>query len=252
MSRIIGAQMYTIRDYVKTNEGIDSSFAKLKEIGYTHGQRSAFNADPHFIKEMCDKHDFKITSSHGNFDEMYANIDKHIADHKVYGCRMPGIGGLPQQYRETKEGILTFVKRASEIADKMAAEGQIFTYHNHAFEFVKVDGKYIMDYILEECSENVKLMVDVYWLSVAGINPVDFLKKNASRVGAVHYKDLKVVDNAPEMCEVGYGNLDWDKIIACCDELNPEFIFVEQDRNFDNPFDSLKMSYDFLKAKGYK
>ncbi|MBQ4159610.1 MAG: sugar phosphate isomerase/epimerase, partial [Clostridia bacterium] len=120
------------------------------------------------------------------------------------------------------------------------------------FEFVKVDGKYIMDYILEECSENVKLMVDVYWLSVAGINPVDFLKKNASRVGAVHYKDLKVVDNAPEMCEVGYGNLDWDKIIACCDELNPEFIFVEQDRNFDNPFDSLKMSYDFLKAKGYK
>lgn len=252
MSRIIGAQMYTIRDFVKTNEGIDSSFAKLKEIGYTYGQKSAFDADPYFLKEMCDKYDFKLTSSHSNFDDIYADIDKHIADHKVYGCRMPGIGGLPEHYRKDKEGVLTFVKRASEVADKMAAEGQVFTYHNHAFEFVKVDGKYIMDYILEESSENVKLMLDVYWLSVAGINPVDFIKKNASRVGAVHYKDLKVVDNAPAICEVGYGNLDWDKIIACCDELNPEFIFVEQDKNFDNPFDSLKMSYDYLKTKGYR
>ena len=252
MSRIIGAQMYTIRNFVQTEADIEASIQKLKEIGYTYGQKSAFDADPYFLKEMCDKHDFKITASHNAFDDMYENIDKHIANHKIYGCELPGTGAMPDKYRESKEGILEFVKKANEISDRFAAEGLNFIYHNHAFEFVRYDGKYLMDYILDGASENLKLIVDVYWLAVAGIDPVDFLYKNKDRVGAVHYKDLKVVNHAPSICEVGEGNLNWDKIAACCDDINAKYIFVEQDKNFDNPFDSLKMSYDYLKTKGYR
>ncbi len=36
MAKIIGAQMYTIRDFTKTEAGIEESIIKLKEIGYTH------------------------------------------------------------------------------------------------------------------------------------------------------------------------------------------------------------------------
>ena len=73
-----------------------------------------------------------------------------------------------------------------------------FTYHKHAFEFTKVDGKNIMDYILETANENFKLMVDVFWLSYAGINPVKFFRKYKDMVGSVHYKGLKIVDNKSE------------------------------------------------------
>ncbi len=252
MNRIIGAQMYTIRDYLKTESDIDASFAKLKEIGYTHGQKSGFSARPEFIKELCDKYDFKINATHTDFDFMCDNTDAVIEEHKIIDCPIAGTGAMPNAYRSDKESILRFVQKANTLADKLAAAGLMFTYHNHAFEFVKVDGKYIMDYILEGCNDNVKLMVDVYWLSVAGINPIDFMEKNKARIGAVHYKDLKVVDNAPAICEVGEGNLDWDKIIAFCDTLPPTHIFVEQDTNFDNPFDSMAMSYNFLKTKGYR
>jgi len=117
-----------------------------------------------------------------------------------------------------------------------------------------IDGKNIMDYILETANENFKLMVDVYWLSYAGINPVKFLRKYKDMVGGVHYKDLKIVDNAPQMCEVGEGNLDWEEICAVCDEIKPRYIYVEQDRYWtdDDPIKALEISYNNLKKLGYK
>ena len=51
--------------------------------------------------------------------------------------------------------------------------------------------------------------------------------------------------------EVGQGNLDWDEIIAAAKDSSTEFALVEQDKCDGNPFDSLKISYDFLIEKGF-
>lgn len=253
MERKIGAQMYTIRDFIKTEADIESSMQKLADIGYTFAQKSAMGPiAPEKLKEIIDKTGVQIPGDHCSWDELVNDTDKLIHDHKIYGCDMPGIGGLPESARTSRDGILSFMKQANEVADRLAAEGMTFTYHNHAFEFVKVDGKNIMDYILETANDNFKLMVDVYWLAVAGINPVKFLRKYRDMVGGVHYKDLQVVNNAPLMTEIMEGNLDWDEIIAVCDEIAPRYIYVEQDTCPADPFDSLKKSYDNLKTKGYK
>lgn len=254
MEKLIGAQLYTIRDYTQDEASLMESFKKLSEIGYTRAQTSAMNTiDAEIIKAASETYGIKITGDHYAFAEMVDDIKAVMERHKTFGCKNFGIGGLPAEARDTKEGILDFMAKANKIADAMAAEGMMFTYHNHAFEFVKVDGKNIMDYILETANENFKLMVDVHWLSVAGINPTKFLKTYKDMIGGVHYKDLKVVDNAPAICEVGEGNLDWDDIIKTCDELGVEDIFVEQDRNWSpDPFTSLEMSYNFLKKYGYR
>ena len=255
MERKIGAQLYTIRDYVKTEAELEASIDKLIKIGYTFGQKSAMDhISPEKLKEITEKTGFEFTGDHTAMSNFVDDIDKIITDHKVYGCMMPGTGALPPEMRTSKEGILTFMKQANEVSDKLAAEGMTFTYHNHAFEFVKVDGKYIMDYILENANENFKLMVDVFWLSYAGINPVKFLRKYKDMVGGVHYKDLSIVDNKPEICEVGEGNLDWEEISAVCDEIKPRYIYVEQDRCWidNDPFKALEVSYNNLKKLGYK
>ena len=68
----------------------------------------------------------------------------------------------------------------------------------------------------------------------------------------IHFKDLKVVNNAPAICEVMEGNLDWDDIIAASFESDAEYALVEQD-TCDNgaPFTCLETSYNNLKAKGF-
>lgn len=256
MERRIGAQMFTVRDFIKTEKDIEETINKLVKIGYTFGQSSAMGPiEPEKLKEICDKAGYSITGDHVKWDLLREDVDKAVENHKVFGCTYFGVGAMPEYARTSKEGLLKFIKEGNEVADRMADKGAIFTYHNHAFEFAKFDGKTIMDYILELTNDNFKLMVDTYWLSVAGINPVKFLKENKDKVGGVHFKDLKVKlgDIVPSIAEVGVGNLGWEEIAAVCDEIKPPHIYVEQDTNWSpDPFASLEMSYKFLNTLGYR
>jgi sugar phosphate isomerase/epimerase len=52
------------------------------------------------------------------------------------------------------------------------------------------------------------------------------------------------------MAEVGEGNLNWPAILQACREAGVEWYAVEQDECQRDPFESLKISYDNLKAMG--
>ena len=72
---------------------------------------------------------------------------------------------------------------------------------------------------------------------------------------AVHLKDLSInpeQDFAQEMAEVGQGNLDWDGILNSCQKAGVTWALVEQDVCKEDPFQSLRISYEFLKRKGYE
>ena len=49
--------------------------------------------------------------------------------------------------------------------------------------------------------------------------------------------------------EVGVGSLNWDAIICAADEAGCEWFIVEQDSGTRDPFESIKMSFDFLMQK---
>ncbi|MBQ4563185.1 MAG: hypothetical protein IJA58_01745, partial [Lachnospiraceae bacterium] len=51
----------------------------------------------------------------------------------------------------------------------------------------------------------------------------------------------------------GNGNLNWDKIIPACEAAGVRWAVVEHDKHHldDDPFKSLKVSYDYLVTKGF-
>lgn len=52
---------------------------------------------------------------------------------------------------------------------------------------------------------------------------------------------------------VGYGVIDFSKIIVTCMDLGVEYAFVEQDTCYgEDPFECLKKSYDYLKSMGLR
>ena len=61
-------------------------------------------------------------------------------------------------------------------------------------------------------------------------------------------------NNEPAFCEIGEGNLDWPAIIEACRETGVRWYSIEQDALFQNRdiFDSIKISFDNLKAMGVK
>lgn len=252
MDRRIGAQAYTIRDFCQTKEDFEESMEKLAKIGYKSVQLSAIgNIQAKDIKEICDKYGIEIVGTHRSYDEFLNNFEFSVEYHKTCGCKLVGLGGLPGwDGVKTKQQALNIINSLNEISRKFKEQGMTFAYHNHALEFKKANGKFLMDYFIEY--GEFDFIIDVYWLAVAGINPAKFLRKNKGRIRMVHFKDLKVVNNAPAICEVMEGNLDWDDIIAATEECGAEYAVVEQDM-CDNgaPFTCLQTSYNNLKTKGF-
>ena len=246
----LGAQYYTIRDYCRTIEDFELSCKKVAEIGYSYIQLSGigdFSGEE--IKTVIDKYGLKVVCTHRPPANYLENIEKEIEFHKTIGCNICGIGAMPTADR-TDKGALEFADKFTPVAKRLNEEGLIFAYHNHAFEFAKYDGKYLFDIICDKmASDNFKTILDVYWLSFAGINPAKFIREHSKNIACIHFKDLKISGNAPVYAEVGEGNLDWDDIISACRECGVNDILVEQDDNWadNDPFISLKISYDYLK-----
>lgn len=248
MDKRIGAQLYTLRDFIQTKEDFDKSMERIKNIGYKAVQISAIGPIPaEDIKEICDKHGLVITCTHRGFDEYVNDLDGIIKFHKTLDCKIAGLGAMPGQYRDK---IPEFVELMNDVTQKLAAQGISFAYHNHHFEFEKMtDGKFIMDYMLD--NGKFDFILDVYWLSFAGINPPDYIRKVGKRAIVVHFKDLAILDNEVVMAEVGQGNLDWDSIIKASEEVGSLWAQVEQDVCRRDPFESMEISYNYLIKKGF-
>src|SRR5690554_6344408 len=150
MTRIAGAQLYTIRDYVKTPEGINESFRKIKEIGYTTVQASGLGDIPsEELAAIARSHGLQIVITHRPYDSFINDLDGLIKEHHTLGCGIAGLGGLPEEFRNA-EGYPSFAKKFSAIADELGKNGLKFSYHNHHFEFQKHGGKLGMDVLVEQ------------------------------------------------------------------------------------------------------
>lgn len=252
MDKRIGAQYYTVHEYCKTLADFDESSKKVKDIGYKTVQISGigdFTAEE--IKNVLDKYDLEAVCTHRPLAEYEEDLNGIIKFHNTLDCKISGIGNVPNMAGDF-EVAKEFVKKINPIAKELKKNGLTFAYHNHHYEFEKRDGISIFDIISENTDpDDFKFIVDVYWVAYAGLNPAKFVRKFKDRIACVHLKDMGIIGRDINMFEVGYGNLDWDDILAACEEANVEYAQVEQDRCNRNPFESLKMSYDFLCTKGF-
>ena len=66
----IGAQLYTVRDYCKTEEDLRNTLKKLAEFGYKYVQVSGVVLEPKVIREICDEIGLKIKLTHTNPDRL--------------------------------------------------------------------------------------------------------------------------------------------------------------------------------------
>ena len=260
MDNRIGAQFYTLRECCQTLEGLDESCRKVSEMGYKVIQLSGhgdFKADE--IKEILDKYGLVCVCTHRAPEKYLENLEEEIAFHKTIGCKVCGLGAMPEGTKtefQGNEGLALVEKFASAfgpVCETLAKHDLVFGYHNHGFEFVKINGRYLFEDILDRMPyDNFKLILDVYWLASVGIDPAKFIAKYKDKIACLHYKDLKVVKHREQTyAEVGQGNLDWDEIIAASKESSAEFALVEQDKCDKDPFEALKISYEFLKEKGF-
>jgi sugar phosphate isomerase/epimerase len=135
-----------------------------------------------------------------------------------------------------------------------------FCYHNHAFEFATEQGSTLFQVMLDNTDQKlVAFEVDLFWVSVAGGDPVEFLQKLSGRVPLVHLKDkaagteVMYKESVPKTAfkEVGSGVLDWPKVLRAAAAAKVAHYIVEQDQTPGDPVDSLRQSFGYLSKLKY-
>ncbi len=244
----LGAQLYTVREYTKTPDEIRKTFHKVSEMGYRSVQASGMGPiEAEELKDISQETGLGVVCTHVPFDRMVNDLDKLMEEHKIFGCDYIGLGGMPTEYRDTAEGVDEFIKLFNSIAEKTHANGIRLGYHNHSFEYVKIDGKRIMDRLIDETDpKKVSFILDTYWVQHAGTDVVQTILDLDGRIKMLHLKDMAVVKNDPFITEIFEGNMNFRGIIDAAKKIGVEWFLVEQDTCPGDPFDSLKLSYDNL------
>ena len=248
---MLGAQLYTVRDFIKTADGVAETLEKIADIGYDGVEISALGpVDPVRVADLIEDSGLRVAGTHVAWGRFLNELDEVIGEHKTWGCAHAGVGGLPVEYYSL-EGLDRFLKELSPIVKKMALEGIDFSYHNHNHELARYGEKTWLQMLYEWAEpEMLKAEIDVYWIQAGGGDPSDWIRRCAGREPLLHLKDMAVSRGREQrFAEVGEGNLNWKAIIEAAEEGGVEWYIVEQDSCYGrDPFESLAISYRNLKA----
>ena len=284
---LIGVQMSTIAPAKMPNFEAYEVMNRLHDIGFSCVEISQVPMTKENVsgfRKAIDNLGFNVSSLTASIDPMFPGMPgeylsdpddykKYLDDAKTLECDMFRIGMMPMNAIGNTQKCIDFAKRAEEYALKLKEDGIDLYYHNHHIEFLKLDGKYLLD-IIRENAPHLGFELDTHWIHRGGENPVEFIKKYAGAVRLLHLKDYKIAnvempdtsgpdgmqkfvsaffDKPVRFAELGAGSLPLKDCIEAGLSGGAEYFLIEQDDAYGrDPFDCLKDSRDHLIELGYK
>ena len=246
----IAAQLYTVREYLKTPKDIAQSLGKIKDIGYQSIQVSGMGPiDENELIKMLQDMGLNCCATHEPSNDILDKPEKIIERLKKLNCQYTSYPYPSNIKFESIQNVKEFAKRLNDSGKKLYDAGLALTYHNHQIEFQRINNKPILEILFEETNPRyLQAEIDTYWVQYGGGNPVDWCQRLKNRLPLLHMKDFKITkENTPYFAEIGNGNLDWKNILSASEKSGCQWYIVEQDICPGDPFDSLKKSFDNIK-----
>ena len=250
----VAAQLYTIRDFLKTPADIAASMKKIRKIGYQAVQVSGMGPIPEAdLLTILRGEGLTLCATHEPGKTILENPAAVVERLKKLACRYtayPYPGGIKFETMAEVQALTAGLNAAGKL---LVANGQVLTYHNHDIEFRKVDGRLILELIYEQTEPaNLQGEIDTFWVKAGGGDPAAWCRKLKHRLPLLHMKDFKLgPDGKPLFAEIGSGTLDWPAIISASEASGCQWFIVEQDAAWANndPFQSLAISFNYIRDR---
>ena len=256
---ILGAQLFTLRNFCKTLEGFDESLKKVADMGFTAVQLSGVcEYEPEWAAEKAKQYGLKIVITHFPYNKIVGDTEATIEFHKKMDCPYIGLGAAPASIIKYE----TYLDEISTAMDKIAAAGLKFMYHNHDMEFARYTetGKIYFDDMLDRFpADKMGVTMDTYWVQAGGGDPAQWTLKLKGRNDCVHFKDMigfikkdekGNIQRGHQIAPIGEGNMNYDAIIDACLKADVKYGFVELDECYgEDPFACMERSYKFLTSR---
>ena len=246
----VALQVYSVRDDAAAD--LENTLRKIKEMGYDGVEFAGlYGYEPDTVKNLCREVGLVPISAHVPFVDLMADTEGLMEAYSRIGCRYIAIPYLTEEYRPGTPRFSEVIEGAKKIGACAKKHGIQLLYHNHDFEFTKIDGRYALDILYSEVDAGtLQTELDTCWVNVGGEDPVAYLEKYSGRAPVVHLKDFhgeksrnmyqligidekkQAEENTAEKFEfrpVGYGKQDIPAIITASERAGAQWLVVEQD-----------------------
>jgi len=258
-----GLALYTVRENM--GEDAKATLQKVADAGYAYVEAAGYEdgkfygMEPQEFKSYLESIGLTPVSTHMGGVTL-ENADQQIADTKAAGFEyftipVPPMGMFTFDRETRTMGMKGTMKEFADIlvtiGKKCETAGLKLLYHNHDFEFKdNEDGIKPIVYLLENTDPKyVNFQMDLYWVTRAGGDPLNYFEKYPGRFKLWHVKDM---DEEGKFAPVGEGTIDFSRILDEKDTSGMVKYFVEQDMTWDKkPLEVIEISHKGLKAIGF-
>ena len=250
MSFPIALQLYSVREDLEKD--FEGTLRKVKALGYEGVEFAGlFGYKPEVIKQLMNEIGLNPISAHVPFTDLMADPQGMVNDYAEIGCKFIAIPYLTPEYRPNADKFSEVIEGAKVLGKAAGECGLTLLYHNHDFEFAKINGEYALDVLYKSVpADLLKTEIDTCWVNVSGEDPAAFIQKYAGRSPVVHLKDFVMPGKKPEKMydligikeekpetqgevfefrPLGMGVQNFPKILQACKVAGAQWLVVEQD-----------------------
>jgi sugar phosphate isomerase/epimerase len=256
----IGLQLYSVSDDLQRD--VPGTLRQLRAIGYKRVETAGFaGLTAKAFRAQLDQARLVCPSTHlpvGNhelgplFEDAHTVGAKYVVSSALFSSKSGS---------QTLDDYLGMADRLSDLGRKAKDAGLQYAYHNHNFEFRKLDGDRIgYDVLLKHTDpELVAFELDCGWMVAARYDPINYFHRHPGRYRMLHVKDFVATngpstslakDERPQGTELGRGHIDYKPILLAAAEAGIHDYYVEQEPPFiDMPaLAAVKVDYQYLRA----
>ena len=232
-------QLWSVRDV--TSGDFAGTLKKLAQMGYTGVEFAGCGGlSAPEMKDVLSANGLASVGAHIGLDRLTGSLDEEIAYHKVLGTEYLV---CPHSKISTKDETLELAKTLTPVIKKITDAGFKFAYHNHAHEFNKCCGDYLLDSLFAALPAEAVMELDLFWVAHAGVDIYDYMAKNKNRLKLVH---VKQIDKDKNCVDLDQGIIDYKDVIIKAKAQGVEHFILEQEKFAVSSMVSVKNDIDYI------
>ena len=245
----IGVQTYIARDTI--GKDFEGTLHKLAGMGF---QTIEMCSPPGYgkdwepltkltapqMRETIRAAGLNCESCHYPFVELQAHLDERIAYAKELGLTQMVVSGFWMKKDAAMDDWRKAADECNRLGERTRKAGLQLAFHNHHFEFEKIDGVLIYDELMSKLDPAlVKMQFQVAVVNI-GYKAVTYFKKYPGRFISLHLADYS--EEQKKSVPVGQGIVDWKELFDEAKAAGVKNYFVEMGT------DLLKPSSEYLRG----
>ncbi|MDR1464212.1 MAG: sugar phosphate isomerase/epimerase [Oscillospiraceae bacterium] len=252
----IGLQTYTVRTLLRTPAQLDQTFGQLAGMGIRQLELAAdylpqpFSpASARSIAAAANRHGLRILSCQLKYRTAAADPARTAESLRILGARILTNSVIDLRLlRQGSAGAALYGARLNALRDRLLPEGVELIHHNHHYEFLRPDGRPVLEILAETFAGGFAL--DTYWCQKGGGNILTLLETFAGRVPLLHLRDYQIkpfgLFGGGTDAALGQGNIPFPAVLRAAEQAGVRAGMIEQ--HTARPLEEIRRSLAHLQT----